>query len=318
SKAFTLLGMNEAPGGRKRVDLILMDILMPEIDGLEACRRIKAKESLRDIPIVVVTAKTETEDIEAAFVAGASDYITKPVNPAELLARVYLALSLKREMDCRSAREKLLTIMRQLEEANQTLLRLSFLDGLTGVANRRGFDESLEREWRRGVRYKTPLSLIMIDIDCFKAYNDNYGHLSGDECLRQVATTLSYKVRRPGDFVARFGGEEFVAILPATHVEGAAVVAEALRTGVESLAILHAYSQVSDRITISLGVASTFPKLNASSVTLITTADRALYQAKRDGRNRVKILEISGEELEDQHPSRDGIIPPLLGQLPVA
>lgn len=312
-EAFELLGTNNEADSVRKVDLILMDIFLPEMDGITACRRIKLTKGLQDIPIIMLMVKTGVEDLEAAFAAGATDYITKPLNPVELLARVHLALSLRREMECRNAREKLLGVMRQLEEANQTLLHLSFWDGVTSVANRRGFDESLDREWRRGVRYKTPLSLIMIDIDCFKAYNDNYSHMSGDDCLRRVAKVLSSKIRRPGDFVARYGGEEFVVILPATHAEGAAIVAETLRAGVEGLGIPHAYSQISDRVTISLGVASTFPKLESSPVTLITTADKALYQAKREGRNRVKILEVPQEDSESPY-SR----PQELGRPPVA
>jgi len=293
SEAFKYLGIDDPTDIVKRIDLILMDIGMPGIDGIEACRQIKSTKHLRDIPIIMITAKTETRDLEAAFTAGATDYITKPVNAVELLARVELALSLKRELDCRSSREELMEVVRQLEEVNQKLLYLSSLDGLTGIANRRSFDESLDREWRRGIRYNTSLSLIMIDVDFFKAYNDTYGHQAGDDCLKQVAGALRSVVRRPGDLVARYGGEEFVVILPGTHLEGALVVAEALRVAVETLKIHHAGSELSRQITISLGVATTVPSRGSSPAALVAAADQALYKAKQEGRNRVKISEVS-------------------------
>jgi diguanylate cyclase (GGDEF)-like protein len=289
--AFKLLGMDNPTTVATEIDLILMDIVMPEMDGIEACRLIKSFEYLRDIPIIIVTATGQAKELQMAFAAGAIDYIPKPLNKAELLARVRSALKLKHEMDCRKAREKeLLRVKKQLEQANQILQRLSSLDGLTGIANRRRFDEFLEQEWRRATRDATPLSLILIDIDFFKAYNDTYGHQIGDDCLKQVANMLSSKLNRSGDLVARYGGEEFVVLLPGTEVKGAAVIAKGLCAGVEALKIAHSNSQISDRVTISLGVASAIPELNSSPADLISAADQALYQAKQEGRNRVKII----------------------------
>ena len=179
----------------------------------------------------------------------------------------------------------------QLEEANAILRQLSAQDGLTGIANRRHFDEELDREWRRAIRAKSPLSLVMLDIDSFKPYNDQYGHQQGDECLKRVASTLKELLKRPGDVCARYGGEEFAVILPATTLEGGTRVAETLRAGIEALGIAHARSQGSGVITVSVGVSSATPADEAGAPSLITRADEALYRAKQTGRNRVCVAD---------------------------
>lgn len=278
------------------IDLILMDIVMPEINGMDACRAIKTKNHLKDIPIIMVTANTEAKQIEQAFAAGAMDYITKPLNEVELLARVRSALRLKKEIDERKAyAQQLLNLMRQLEEVNAKLKCLCSIDGLTGVANRRHFDAALHKEWRRARRDKIPLSVILLDIDFFKSYNDTYGHLTGDDCIIQVAQTVSKVLERPGDLVARYGGEEFAVILPATDQQGGLIVAEKIRYAIEALKIPHSGSLYDNILTISVGLAtSTYDKINIISdpQKLLEMADVALYRAKKAGRNNVAVSDV--------------------------
>lgn len=178
------------------------------------------------------------------------------------------------------------TLFEQLEEANHELQRLASVDGLTQVANRRRFDEYLEAEWHEKAQLQKPLSLILCDLDYFKGYNDTYGHLAGDFCLQQVARTLRHALKRPTDLVARYGGEEFAVILPNMDTKDALLVAETIRANVRRLAISHAKSPVSQHVTLSLGVASTVPSLEATPAQLIVAADKALYQAKAEGRDR--------------------------------
>lgn len=289
--------MFELLAGRSRegvdhssVDLILMDIVMPEMDGIEATRRLKARNHWRDIPVVMVSVKDEEESLERAFDAGAIDYISKPVSKVELRARVRSILKLKEEMDQRKKREReLLVLTGRLEEANEKLRRLSNLDGLTGIANRRYLDETLPREWRRTTRSRQFISAIMVDIDFFKSFNDTYGHQHGDVCLMSVAQALNKAMRRPADFLARYGGEEFIAVLPETDLEGAMMVAEAMHLNVSGLALEHAGSRVSSYVTVSIGIACLVPDNTSEPSELIAASDQALLRAKREGRNRSKV-----------------------------
>lgn len=287
-EALDILERSKSAKSGINVDLILMDLVMPDMDGIEACRRIKDDEQLRDIPIVIVTAVSEIEQLESAFNAGAMDYLTKPVRKAELLLRVRSLLKLKKEIDHRKNHEfELEHLAGQLASANRMLQRIAILDGLTGIANRRYFDEVIEEEWLRAIRDQTPLSIIMIDIDYFKAFNDTYGHQAGDESLKTVAMVLKDTLKRPADMVARYGGEEFVAVLPETEIKGAVAIAEAMRLNIDALNIPHKNSHNHGCITISLGAASIIPERNTSSSILIAAADKALYRAKDKGRNRV-------------------------------
>ncbi len=288
-KAFGFIGLK----GRKKnkdIDLILMDIMMPGVDGLEACLKIKKIEKLKDIPIIMVTAKKEADHLRSAFQAGAVDYITKPINVTELLARVHSALRLKMEIDSRKERERELTEMaEQLDAANKKLTRMSYLDGLTDVPNRRYFEEFFAKEWKNAIRENDFLSLIMFDIDCFKAYNDTYGHLIGDDCLKKIAHALSNALKRPRDFLCRYGGEEFIAVLPNTDGKGAFEVANRFLKKTKKLKINHKTSPVSKNVTISIGVATIKPDRKTKSNFLITEVDKALYEAKQSGRNCIKI-----------------------------
>ncbi len=248
-------------------DLILLDILMPDMDGYEVCRRLKAQASTRNIPIIFLTAKGEVSDETMGLAIGAVDYIVKPISIPIVLARVRTHVELKRRGDL--------------------LETLSMRDGLTGIPNRRRFDDCLGRSWRHAMRSGTPLSLIMADIDCFKAYNDTYGHMAGDECLRAVARTLTGAVKRPGDLAARFGGEEFVLVLEETTLGGALHIAESIRSAVEALGMEHKGSTASDVVTVTLGAATAVPHPGQSPEALLCLADRKLYEAKQAGRNRV-------------------------------
>jgi len=276
--------------GIVEIDLILMDIIMPEVDGIEACRNVKKREWLADVPVIMVTATTEKDNLQLAFSAGAMDFIKKPLERVELLARVRSALRLKHETARRKAREtELLEVTRQLQAANERLQNLSFLDGLTGIANRRHFDQELLQESRRAKREDTPLSLIMLDLDFFKAFNDTYGHIKGDDCLKTVAATLKKTLKRPGDFPARYGGEEFAVVLPNTDEVGAAIIAEELRSSIEGVGIAHVNSLCADYVTVSLGVVTRLSEQVETPDDLILAADRALYRSKHEGRNRVSV-----------------------------
>lgn len=255
-----------------RLDVILLDIRMPEMDGFQVCERLKANPETKDTPVIFVTSLDNEEEEQKGLELGAADYIIKPFRSAVVRARVRNHVKLKRSQDL--------------------LKRLSNLDGLTGIPNRRRFDEVLSHEWRRGIRKRSPLSLIMLDIDHFKPFNDHYGHAAGDECLRKVARMLELSLGRSVDFVGRYGGEEFACILPDTDLNGAVRVAENLRGTIRNLAIPHAFSDVTEHVTVSLGAAATIPNAEITLDRLIETADTMLYKAKKDGRNCVKSKEM--------------------------
>jgi diguanylate cyclase (GGDEF)-like protein len=270
-----------------QVDLVLLDVVMPRMDGLEVCRRIKARPAWRDIPVLMMTGRNDEECLERAFAGGAIDYLVKPIQFVELTARVRSALTLKRELDLRRSREReLLRVTELLKDANQALERLARLDALTGLANRRHLTEHLDQEWRRCRRSEEWLSVLMVDVDHFKAYNDFYGHQHGDECLQRIAKVLESAVKRSGDLVARYGGEEFVLVLPNMDVSDVKRLAAMLQAELEALAIPHESSTAARHVTISCGGAGTIPHPPDQPRDLLARADQALYQAKTAGRNR--------------------------------
>ena len=248
-------------------DLILLDVMMPGMDGYQVCAQLKADSATAQTPVIFVTAKDDAEDEARGLELGAIDYITKPLKAPIVRARVRNHLELKRYRDI--------------------LENLSIKDALTGVANRRRLDESLSHEWRRALRSLSPLSYILVDIDAFKAYNDNYGHPAGDECLRRVSRALAGATRRFTDLVARYGGDEFACVLPITDRHGASILGNRLRATVEALKMPHGHSPVANCVTVSVGVATLVPTGAIPLSALTETADRHLYEAKRAGRNRV-------------------------------
>jgi diguanylate cyclase (GGDEF)-like protein len=254
------------------VDLILLDVLMPEMDGYEVCRRLKSGEKTKDIPVLFVTALDDVEDEVRGLRIGAIDYITKPISPPIVRARVRNHLEYKRQRDL-------------LED-------LAAIDGLTGIANRRRFEETLESEWKRSGRSGTPLALLMIDIDYFKNFNDNYGHGAGDECLKKIAEAIAASTHREGDLAARYGGEEFAVLLAETDQSGAMSVSERIQSSIADLNIPHAFSLCSDRVTVSIGAGSMVPEARSGPNPLVIGVDELLYRAKRSGRDRMEIGEL--------------------------
>ncbi len=248
-------------------DLILLDVMMPGIDGFEVCRQLKDDDATAHIPVIFVTAHTDAAQETHGLSVGAVDFISKPVNPDVVRARVKTHLTLKFQSDL--------------------LRKLVFLDGLSGVYNRRYFDQQISIEWARSLRSNLPLSLVFIDVDFFKLFNDRYGHQAGDDCLRRVAVTLKGCLRRPADLVARYGGEEFACILPDTGFEDAQNLARELEQKVREQALPHEASAVSKFVTISAGVATREANVSGEVSRLIQLADEKLYEAKQTGRARV-------------------------------
>lgn len=249
-------------------DLVLLDVVMPDMDGFEVLRQLKGSLETASIPVIFVTAHGGDEIETQCLLAGAVDFISKPVNPSVVRARVKTHLTLKFQSDF--------------------LRDMAFLDGLTGVSNRRQFDERLPVEWGRALRNGSSLTLIMIDVDSFKSYNDHYGHQAGDDCLRQIAAVLKGALRRPADLLARYGGEEFVCLLPDTGFDDGMVMGQRLLGAVKSLAIPHHFSAAEPVVTISLGVATRESLSQDSRVSyLLSLADSQLYLAKHSGRAQV-------------------------------
>ena len=259
-------------------DLILMDVVMPVMDGYQAAKKIR---SIDDdwVPIIFLSTRAEPRDVAAGIDAGGDDYLTKPVDETILKAKLVAMQRIA------SMRHKLIEVSRDLEEANSVLRRQADVGGLTGLANRRLLDRHLELEIARCTRTLSPLSIIMADLDHFKAYNDHYGHIAGDNCLKTVARALNQAISRGNDLACRFGGEEFCIVLPDTDRDGVVHVAEQLRARIEELQISHVEN--GGVVTLSLGTSTTVPEHGCTAELLLSGADRALYEAKQTGRNRV-------------------------------
>ncbi|PRM89288.1 GGDEF domain-containing response regulator [Aliarcobacter cryaerophilus] len=254
------------------IDLILLDIEMPDINGYDVCKRIKNNETIKNIPIIFITGRTSQEDEEYGLNLGAIDYITKPFNKAIVKLRIknYLNLKIKNDM----------------------LEKLSMYDGLTNIRNRRFFDEIFEKTFNEIKRDKKSLAVLMIDIDFFKPYNDNYGHGQGDETLRKVAKALEKTIKRASDFVARYGGEEFVILLKDINKDGVEAVANNLLNAIRELKITHEFSKIENYVTVSIGVSYYNSSSDVTKLELLLKADETLYNVKNSGRNDFAILEV--------------------------
>lgn len=272
--------------------VILQDLVMPDVDGMTLVRFYRANHVTKDIPVIVLSSKEDPTIKRDAFGYGASDYLVKLPDQIELIARIRAhARNYIMQTERDAAFFALREMKKQLEASNRKLQKLSMLDGLTGIANRRHFDASLEEALESAIAKESPVSLILIDIDYFKRYNDNYGHQGGDDCLIRVAKTLSHECKNADDLAARYGGEEFVILLPDTNAEQACTVAERIRRAVQDMCIEHKASDVAKCVTLSLGVSTSLPGEKLKAQQLIERADKALYRAKESGRNQsVKAL----------------------------
>jgi len=265
-------------------DLILLDVLMPGLDGYDVCRTLKEDRLLADVPIIFTSALDDREAEARGLLLGAIDYVTKPIQPVILNARVRNHIELKRMRD--------------------SLAELAVTDALTGLSNRRHLEKKLETETARLARNGEWLSVIMIDIDFFKSFNDTYGHPAGDRCIAMVASALGRAVRRASDLTARYGGEEFACVLPGTDLASAMMVAEDIRSHVHSLAIPHMSSQVAPTVTVSIGVATARCRPGMQAAQWVENADRQLYLSKAGGRNRT-----IGEAFAIQTAALDQTVP---------
>jgi diguanylate cyclase (GGDEF)-like protein len=272
-KPFLAKGADEALSilSRNEIDLILMDVEMPDMNGFDLTRKIRKLLAEQWVPIIFLSGQTDDKHLCAGIDAGGDDYLTKPVNSSVLSAKI-------------RAMSRIALMRAALEEANQQLLKLTHLDPLTEAVNRRGMEEALTRAWKANQREQSELSLILLDIDHFKSYNDNYGHQKGDTCLRQVSKTIQAQLHRPTDLLTRYGGEEFLLILPDTPIEGARTLAKKIIQELEVRNIAHDFSSTASHVTASMGLSSTRFGATDTDV-LIEQADKALYAAKTKSRN---------------------------------
>jgi two-component system, chemotaxis family, response regulator WspR len=270
--------------------VILQDLVMPAADGLALVREYRARATTENIPVIVLSSQEEAKTKSDAFAAGANDYLVKLPDRIELIARIrYHTRAHLNQVQRDEAYRALRVSQHQLMEANLELQRLTNIDGLTGLNNRRRFDEYAQAEWFRDAREQTSFGIIVADVDDFKTYNDTYGHLAGDEALRHIAATIRSSCGRPADLPARFGGEEFAVILPRTDSAGVRHLAQHMRQAVDALKIPHAASSTGGHLTLSVGGVARVPNQEESLLELMGRADKALYEAKVQGKNRVVV-----------------------------
>lgn len=273
-------------------DLILLDIKMPQMDGYEVCKRLKSNQLTSEIPVIFISAIVDDQEMIKAFNLGAVDYVSKPYRASVVRARVKIHLMHYRAIKALEKINKQLSdeIIKR-KKLEKELLELSRIDELTQLSNRRVFDEEMMTEWRRAMRTKSPVTLLMLDVDYFKKLNDSAGHQTGDKFLIQLGYVLKKYSRRFLDTAARYGGEEFAVILSETKEEDGLKVAEMIRRDVDKMKFKHDNSDVSDHVTVSIGVAGCIPKIGSHEEELVERADKALYKAKEEGRNRVSLFE---------------------------
>lgn len=294
--ALDYLGIGERDEPRKDIDLIILDIIMPGLSGLKVLRLVKSTPEYRDTPVIVISSDDSEDLLLEAFESGATDYIHKPPKKIELMARAHAAMKLKDALDERRIREKELEeANRLLQLANRSYIKTNTLDGLTGILNRKTFDQIAEEEWESARERKSPLSILMIDIDNFKAYNDNHGHQAGDDVLQRVAKTLAQSLPRKEDTLARYGGEEFIAVLPESDFTFATDTSKKMRKAVEDLNIKNEHSKSSGVITISQGIFHGVPSEHITLEKAVRLADKALYKAKADGKNTLRAYHYKSE-----------------------
>ena len=277
-------------------DLILLDARMPEMDGFTCCSYLKAVWQNQCPPVIMITVLEDKESVDRAFAVGATDYVTKPINTVVLRYRVQQILK-EQELIC-----QLTAINQNIASANNDLQQLARIDGLTQLWNRRYFEEIFLQEWRRLARQQRPLGILFCDVDFFKQYNDTYGHLAGDLCLKDLSGLMSASILRSADMVTRYGGEEFVILLPYVDTAGTQCVAQRIQTKINTAAIPHAGSEVGSIVTLSIGGSSVVPNFTHQPIPLLETADRALYKAKSQGRNQVVIetCQLEAETLSNE------------------
>lgn len=282
-------GLERLRDSYAHIDVALLDLSLPDAQGLGSLH--KVHQAFPELPIIIISGNTDEKLALEAVQHGAQDYLVKGEFDGKLLQHSirYAVERQKLYLELEDKTRQLQLLSTQLETNNQKLEQLATVDSLTQINNRRQLDQIYQTEWKRLCREQRPLSLLMCDVDCFKAYNDAYGHPAGDLCLQQIAQVLLRSAKRPADCVARYGGEEFMVILPNTDLAGGVHVAELIQSGVSQLQLRHAHSSASDRVTLSIGVASQVPKPGADSALLIAAADQALYAAKNQGRNCVQV-----------------------------